>query len=569
MSGATEKWVGTAPRCHPSSGNFLIERKSVADDGWPCRVTFTAEFSHDIGILIALLTQYFIYRHHFKITPHSTASLGTVRFEHLPANLFLALLPKKDSTITANNSTEDVYHVVETQGGKVGGTCHRGIRPCTRDPMSQHEQKTGSTRGCLGDGGREEKYEFTYGYKTAILEFSAKLADILSERTSLVRSPKALDLAKSSCIIVSNPYRKGSGQDTTPSDPQNNRGRPGGCHGGCGIVTIDEFLQTEWGLNTVPQNLSDSVYIPHGPQLPMLEFLKCARWGELVPMLGCGHGFRIKVYMNFLPSWYGSGWSTAIFGNELAMPSMPLMEPAKTSSNGAINLSGNAHWHMEYTIWDGHIMRIETKCFEFQHTVGLFARGEKACYCSIGHSLSIRRELNRSACATYGEISAIQHRIINVPGFFAPAGIFAPLFRFHASGVHYYATVQDLTEELNREENETGGATWVGLGIARRGHVTAWSSPSNLPVPLSAPSDTSKKTMWTKIEGRLGNASSCGTYEHGRLAATGRALITPPIGVGLSLADTSSLSPGFSAPVSIVTARLEEQSGLHGGRWAR
>ncbi|KAJ7491418.1 hypothetical protein B0H11DRAFT_1859387 [Mycena galericulata] len=55
-----------------------------------------------IGALSFVVVQVYEheFRRHFKIIPHSTALLGTVRFEHLPANSFLALL-LQDNTIKA------------------------------------------------------------------------------------------------------------------------------------------------------------------------------------------------------------------------------------------------------------------------------------------------------------------------------------------------------------------------------------------------------------------------------------------------------------------------------------
>ncbi|KAJ7776539.1 hypothetical protein DFH07DRAFT_731901 [Mycena maculata] len=61
-----------------------------------------------IGALSFLVVQVYELEHrrHFKVIPHCTAALGTVRFEHLPANSFLALLPKEESIKTLHNHVE-------------------------------------------------------------------------------------------------------------------------------------------------------------------------------------------------------------------------------------------------------------------------------------------------------------------------------------------------------------------------------------------------------------------------------------------------------------------------------
>ncbi|KAJ7433410.1 hypothetical protein FB451DRAFT_1064410 [Mycena latifolia] len=64
--------------------------------------------SESIGALSFIVVQVFEheFRRHFKIIPHSAASLGTLRFEHLPANSFLALLPKDETIKTFHNHVE-------------------------------------------------------------------------------------------------------------------------------------------------------------------------------------------------------------------------------------------------------------------------------------------------------------------------------------------------------------------------------------------------------------------------------------------------------------------------------
>ncbi|KAJ6487065.1 hypothetical protein DFH09DRAFT_1457048 [Mycena vulgaris] len=61
-----------------------------------------------IGALSFVIVQVYEheYRRHFKIIPHRAAALGTIRFEHLPANSFLALLPKDEGVKTFHNHVE-------------------------------------------------------------------------------------------------------------------------------------------------------------------------------------------------------------------------------------------------------------------------------------------------------------------------------------------------------------------------------------------------------------------------------------------------------------------------------
>ncbi|KAJ6484572.1 hypothetical protein DFH09DRAFT_949266, partial [Mycena vulgaris] len=61
-----------------------------------------------IGALSFVILQVYEheYRRHFRIIPHRAAALGTIRFEHLPANSFLALLPKDEGVKTFHNHVE-------------------------------------------------------------------------------------------------------------------------------------------------------------------------------------------------------------------------------------------------------------------------------------------------------------------------------------------------------------------------------------------------------------------------------------------------------------------------------
>ncbi|KAJ7752256.1 hypothetical protein DFH07DRAFT_774550 [Mycena maculata] len=64
------------------------------------------------GALSFLVVQVYEQEHHrhFKVIPHYTAALGTVRFEHLLANSFLALLPKEESIKALHNHIEIGLH---------------------------------------------------------------------------------------------------------------------------------------------------------------------------------------------------------------------------------------------------------------------------------------------------------------------------------------------------------------------------------------------------------------------------------------------------------------------------
>ena len=46
------------------------------------------------------------FRRRFKIIPHCTSASGTARFEHLPENSLLALLPKDETVKTVYNHVE-------------------------------------------------------------------------------------------------------------------------------------------------------------------------------------------------------------------------------------------------------------------------------------------------------------------------------------------------------------------------------------------------------------------------------------------------------------------------------
>lgn len=67
---------------------------------------------HNIPLIVSDLYYSFPYRctsmnsGGISNHPHSAASLGTVRFEHLPANSFLALLPKDDTIKVFHNHVE-------------------------------------------------------------------------------------------------------------------------------------------------------------------------------------------------------------------------------------------------------------------------------------------------------------------------------------------------------------------------------------------------------------------------------------------------------------------------------